>query len=226
MQNAKNPLFPRTLNALVKDLNEKQSYLEANAERLGIPSSELDVIREQVDAVNEAKAATDDRDMCSKHDIDVRNRAMRTAKGTLRRVTGYFVRDNSDATSEDCEVLHVYRRSKEARQLLSPPESAPGIGQISSKDSVLTVPFFDPATGRRGRPEGVQFMEAVYRFGGKAPARAEFLTDGSVCITASPMRLPMKPGGNVKVLHIAFRWIGTRGDFGPWSKIYRVTLLK
>jgi hypothetical protein len=227
MSNSKNPFFPRNLDALVEDMNMKVLYLEANGDRLGIPPFERAVIRAQINAVNAAKALTDDRDRRSKKSIETRDRDLLTTKDTLRRITGYFVKDNPNTTPEDYEALHIYRPGGE-RQRLLPPGFAPGIGQLSSQNSVLTVPFFDATTGKRRKPDGAQFIEAVYRFGDQLPENADSLIAGgdTYISTTSPMRIPFDIDADYKILIIAFRWIGTHGDHGPWSEIYRVVILK
>jgi predicted nucleic-acid-binding Zn-ribbon protein len=44
--------------------------------------------------------------------------------------------------------------------------------------------------------------------------------------TASPMRLQFEFDDEFKVLYLAFRWIGTRGDYGPWTDIHKITIAR
>jgi hypothetical protein len=223
MSHEKFSLFPRTIDALVEDLNQKKSHLEANAARLQIPPSALESIVMTVDAVNAAKAVTDDRERRSKNDTDTRDRALHAAKTLLRRIIEFYVVDNPAATPEDYETLHIPVPAP--HHLLPPPELAPGIRRLYSEDFVLVALFFDAATGRNAKPEGVKYIQAACQLGGTPPATVDAMIERRNA-TASPMRIPFDVDGDFEILYIAFRWIGTRGDFGPWSEIYRVVIVR
>jgi hypothetical protein len=212
-------LFPINLNDLVSDLNAKLSYLEANADRLRIPPSEQADIAAKVAAVNAAKAVTDDRLHRVRGDVPARSRAINAAKTALRYVIRVYVRAAPEATTADHETLHIYM-PRTLRQFPI-PESAPGIGEIRLRNSFFTARFFNLATGRKAKPEGVQFAQAAFQLDGEPPASVNAMPERQRAAT-SPMRISFDDDGDYETLYIAFRWVGMRGDAGPWSDIYRV----
>jgi hypothetical protein len=223
MPHVKHSLFPDTIESKVADLNTKNNYLKVNAGRFGISSADISKVNTLVTAVNTAHTKASDLDMRTKTDIANRKQAIRTAQETVRKVIAYYVIGNLNTTDVDYKMLNIHRPSPYPH--LPAPEHIPGIGHIISEDLTVVIPFFDAQTGKRAKPEGVRSIEAHYKIGGEPPTNPSDMT-GHKVDTASPMRLQFEFGNEMEVLYIVFRWIGTRGDYSPWSEIYKIVIAR
>jgi hypothetical protein len=44
--------------------------------------------------------------------------------------------------------------------------------------------------------------------------------------TSSPVWIQFEPKDEFQVVYLAFRWIGTRGDYGQWSEIRKMVIVR
>jgi hypothetical protein len=223
MSHTKHLLFPRTVTAQVTDLDAKREYLKANAGRFGIPPAEISMIDTQVDAVIATHATASDPNTRSRLDIAIRNQAIRTTQITIRTVIVYYILHNPNATNVDFEALSIPRSHPHSHQ--STPEEIPGIGHITSRELTVIIPFFDAQTSKHGKPEGVMAIEVSYKIGSAPPATPSEMTEHRI-ETASPIRLQFDYNEEMEVVYLVFRWIGLHGGYGPWSKIFKIAILR
>jgi hypothetical protein len=217
---AKHPLFPHKVEDLVADLNTKQAYLRPNGSRLGISSAELTGMDALLTAMNTAQARVNNRDTRTKIDTAQRNEAIEEAKKGMRRLICNYVVFNRNATTVDMTALHVPPPGPFGR--LPAPDEEPGIGHITSSDDIISVPFYDAQSSyKRGKPEGAQAIEAYMKIGGDPPVSIDEMTERRVS-TASPMKIKFGPDMDGVTVYFRFRWVGTRGDCGQWSEVYKV----
>jgi hypothetical protein len=223
MRSAKHPLFPQKIEEQVADLNTKRDYLAQNTIRLGISGADMTKIETQVAAVNAAQAVVNNPDTRTKLDFTRRDVALDTAHVTMRRVIGYNVTSNPDATPVDFEALNIPRPG--VRTHLPDPEFVPGLRHITSHDLGVDILFFDAQTGKRAKPDGVQAIEVYLKIGGDPPKDFSEMTERRVG-TSSPIHVQFGPEQEFEALYIACRWIGTRGAYGPWSEIIKVIIVR
>jgi hypothetical protein len=223
MNQAKHPLFPRNIGEQVADLNTKNGYLKLNATRLGISQTDTVALDTQVNEVNAAQALVDNEDTRTKLDVTRRDEALKKAHVTARRIIDFYVATNPAATAVDFEALNIPPSGPFPH--LPAPGYVPGLGHIVSHDLGVDIPFFDAQTGHRGKPDGVQAIEAYMKIGGEPPKDFSEMTERKVA-TASPMHMQFGPELEFEVLYLAFRWVGTRGDYGPWSGIYKIIIVR
>jgi hypothetical protein len=221
MTHSKNSLFPRPVNEAVANLNTDCTYLETNGTRLGVPPNETAALRIQVDDLNVKHAIASNKDLRSKLDVAERDLAIETAQATTRKIIDYYVEGNPNATPVDYEALNI---PLHPHHVLPSPEHAPGIGHITSEDLNVHVPFFDAQTGKLAKPKGVHAIEAYLKLG-EPPKDFSEMTEKKVS-TSSPMHIPFDVENEFETLHIVFRWVGTRGDYGPWSEIHKVIIVR
>ena len=220
---AKKTLFPQKIDEQVADLNMKQGYIVPNAERFGITTAEIEAIQERINAVNTAHSAASDKDTRTRVDVAVRLEALHLAKADMRKLIEFRIAGNPNATDVDYEALSIPRPGRHSP--LPAPDYVPGIGHISSSDLTVIVPFFDGKNNKRAKPVGVYAIEAYYQLGGDRPASIVNLTERATD-TSSPLRVRFEFDDEFKIVYLAFRWIGTRGDHGPWSEIYKVAIAR
>ncbi|MDR2469422.1 MAG: hypothetical protein LBD27_02940 [Tannerella sp.] len=219
----KRPLFPQKIEEQVADLNTKQHYIAQNAARFGISTQDVELLQGRVNTVNTAHATASDKNKRTKVDITIRRESIYVAQNDMRKVIDYHITGSPIATEVDYEALRIPRKGYHLP--LPMPDSAPGIGRISSSDLTVIVPFFDGKNNRRFKPIGVYAMEAHYQLGGDPPASVVSLSECATDI-APPLRIRFEFDDEFKIVYLAFRWISTRRDYGPWSEIYKVGIAR
>jgi hypothetical protein len=224
MTQAKHPLFPNSIADMVADLNTKKDYLQQNMSRLGIPNGDMSNLITQVAAVSAAQTVVNNEDTRTKLDFSKRDLALDTAQVSMRRIIDFYVTTSPNATSVDLEALNIPKYGGYHPRLPA-PDVIPGIRRIVSHNLRATIPFFDALSGKRAKPDGVLAIEAYLKIGGEPPKDIHEMNERKVA-TASPMVLQFEPEKEFEPLYIAFRWIGTRGDYGPWSEIYKTVILR
>jgi len=220
----KKPMFPTKTEDRIADLHTKAEYLKSMVNRPGIEITadeitELDRLLVIVDQTNAKWLISDSR---TKLDTIARKTAMENSMKYSRRIIDYYVTGNPAATEGDYEILRIPLPG--ARQPLPAPTSTPGIKKLTSVDQAVLITFFDSLTGRRGRPDNAKALEVYYQLDGKQPASVSDMTERAVA-TSSPYRIKFTSDDELKPVYLAFRWVGTRGDFSPWTQIYRLAIL-
>jgi hypothetical protein len=89
----------------------------------------------------------------------------------------------------------------------------------------VSVEFFDAESDKRAKPEGVQGIEVCTQLGGETPTDPATMSERKI-FTSSPVHLQFGFEDEFKIVYLVFRWVGTRGDYGPWSAIYKVVIAR
>ena len=221
---AKHPLFPTKIGERVTDLNTKMTYLKANVSRLGITSADINALDGQVNALNSAQALVNNKETRTQLDTARRDAALETATDGMRKTIYNYVVYNSNATSVDYKALNVPPAGPFPH--LQVPEHVPGIGHITSYDLIASIPFFDAqGNDKIGKPEGAYAIEVYMKIGGEPPVDVSEMTERKVS-TASPMEITFDPKMEGLTVYMIFRWVGTRGDYGQWSEVYKMIITR
>ncbi|MDR0413412.1 MAG: hypothetical protein LBH61_06410 [Dysgonamonadaceae bacterium] len=225
MATTKNPLFPIKIADQVADVNSKQEYLVSVAERLSISDTRLSELAEKVAKVNADYAKASNRETRSQLDTAELAFALKDCHQLLRRIIDYSVKYNRSqhVRPEDFEALNVYRYS--GREPLPEPTHSPRLAKGSSRDNIVTLSFVNPLNGKRGKPSGCASFEVAYRLGGERPLHIAELSE-RINTSSSPIHIPFSLDQENQLLFFAVRYIGTRGDFGPWSEINKVMVTR
>jgi hypothetical protein len=163
MTHSKNPLYPTGIKAQVADINSKNTYLKANASRLGISSVDISLLDTQTVDLNTKQAIVDDKKKRTEIDVANRDVSLEKVKKTMRRIIEYYVAQNPNATAVDIKALNV--PVPEPHSPLNPPKDEPGI-TFSWRSLILYIHFFNIITGKRAKPEGAHELEARIKIGG------------------------------------------------------------
>ncbi|MDR1115842.1 MAG: hypothetical protein LBL33_06825 [Tannerella sp.] len=222
MTHAKQPLFPRKVSEAVADLDSKRKYLKSIMTRLGIPSAEISRIDTAVNAVLAANTIASDPDTRTKLDIANRDLAIETAQGIERKVIDFYVVGNPNATEVDYEALRIPQSGPHPH--LPDPKAAPGV-HLTSKELAIIATFFDTSNGHHGKPDGVQAIEVYLKVGGEPPVTPSEMTERKVG-TSSPMYIQFEFDQELQIVYLVFRWVGTRGTYGPWSEIHKIAIIR
>jgi hypothetical protein len=223
MGRTKQPLFPRKIDDQVADLLTKKTYLEENNIRFNIPPIELSELNMEVAEVNSLYAIAADKDKRTRIDVAKRGLAIVTAQTTARRLIDFYVVKNPNTTEVDYRALNI--PTPGSSRPLPPPDHVPGIRHLMSNNLAVYAGFFDAKSDRRAKPAGVQAIEVCFQLGGEQPAEASAMSERRV-VTSSPVHLQFGPENEFEVVYLGFRWVGTRGDYGPWSQVYKVVIAR
>jgi hypothetical protein len=225
MTKAKKPLFPLSIADQVADVNAKQSYIISAASRLSISSTRLSELDDKVKKVNEVYARAGDKEKHSQLDTAELKIALEDCHELLRRIIEYSVKYNASSSvlPEDFEALNVYRPG--THEPLPDPTLAPHVEKATSTDNIVNISLVNPLNGKRGKPAGCRTHDVAYRVGGERPQDPDELTEHKN-FGSSPVRLPFAYAQEDQPLYFAVRYIGTRGAFGPWSEIHKVTITR
>ncbi|MDR3235686.1 MAG: hypothetical protein LBT48_03035 [Prevotellaceae bacterium] len=225
MTKAKYPLFPEKIADQVGDLHTKFNYLDTppTKERLGISDEVVGELSVEVNAVDSAYARTIDTDHRTKLDTIALHEAIGSAHELFRKYLEFYVARNKAATEGDFEALHVPMPGKS--DPLPVPHHPPGLRHLTSSNMEVVAAFFNADTNADGKPEGAYGMETYYKLGGEEPTEIGELTERAMA-TASPLRLQFEFEDQMKVLYLAFRWVGTRGDYGSWTGIFKINVTR
>jgi hypothetical protein len=223
MGHRKQTLFPVNIDEQVADLNTKKDYLEENNNRFSIPQIELATLDTEVTEVNDLHAIASNKDKRSKIDVAKRNEAIVVAQLTSRKIIDFYVVKSPNTTAVDYEALRI--PTSGPFHPLPPPDYVPGIRRLESKNLAVSAEFFDAESDKRAKPEGVQSIEVCVQLGGEAPTEPAAMSERKI-FTSSPIHLQFGFEDEFKFVYLVFRWVGTRGDYGPWSEIYKVVIAR
>jgi hypothetical protein len=216
-------LFPRKIDELISDFHTKNDYLKANTDRFNI--SELDTIEMDtvVGEVDEAHARTLDKATCTKIDTLMQKEALEKAKILFRRVIEYRVKKNPNLTEMDYTILRLPHQG--GGQPLPSPSMEPGIRNLRSFLLRIEGEYFDVLTGKKGRAVNCRELEIYYKIGGDEPETITELKERLI-VTNNPIVIQFSEEGAYHFVYLAFRWIGTRGEYGPWTTIFKVMIIR
>lgn len=134
-----------------------------------------------------------------------------------------YIRETVRRIQADSRVTDAARRSadvpvhKTTRTPVPAPATAPR-GQVVATDRFEhTITVSDSATPtRRGKPTGAVGCEVYVCVADNVPVTPEAYRFVGVW-TRTPERVTFEPQDGGRTAHYLFRWVGTRGETGPWS---------
>jgi hypothetical protein len=223
MSHSRHPLFPKGIDESVADLNTKLQYLIDNNIRFRIPADEMTNLTALISKVNEMYEKARNKDTCTKLDVANRNLAIETAETSFRKDINFYIVGNPQATEVDYEALRIPQPGYHPHLPL--PTYAPVIRNIISKELGLEITVIDSKTNKQSIPEGAQSIEVYYQLDGNPPPDINDMKERKVSTTMI-IHMQFNFEDENKVVYLAFRWIGTRGDYGIWSEIHKKTIIR
>jgi hypothetical protein len=214
-------MFPRKIAETVDDLHVKDDYLKSTS-KFDISEALTIALAEAVAEVDAAHAKAMDKATSTKVDTLNQELAIEKAKKLFRMAIDTHVRYSTNLTEADCIVLRIPQPG--TSHPLPEPTDQPGIRNLISRTLRVEGEYFDIATGKRGKVLGARELEVYYRIGGDEPSSIAELKERTI-VTRNPIVLQFAEGDAYKFVYLAFRWIGTRGGYGPWTQIYRIMII-
>jgi hypothetical protein len=208
--------MPRPDSAFGDWAHNLATYIEAHAEEMGFTPGDIAPILD-------AKADWD-----SAHAGHITAQAAaesaRIAKDQRRRDLAYAIRPfvkrvqaSPSVTDEMRRAMGVSVSNNSRHAPIGPPEDRP-LGMVEAPNPGSHIIRFvnEPSAGvRRAKPTGVMGCEVWVKIGGIPRGPSEYSFVGTV--TRSPYEVRHSAEDSGKTAHYILRWVGTRGQPGPWS---------
>jgi hypothetical protein len=189
----------------------------AKATKAGIPA---DAVTELQAAQTEWKGPFENASNVQSRgmdDVQEKNDARVKYEKFLRGFVLQWLAFNQKITDGEREAMGLTVRS-DSRTPSPKPSSMPLVRIDISNDQQHYIYVTDSMSSSRAKPKGVHGCEIWMKIGGPAPENGEGLTFKCIC-TKSPFVLNFDNANIGKVVYYRVRWINSRGEQGPWSKV-------
>ena len=193
-------------------------YLNTNATRLGVSTTNQTAITAQLAEWNTVFPASQNSNTRTKSIVDNKDIVKENLITTLRSI--YADIPASALTVEDRNTLNIAERS--TTRTPAPLPSTKPIAQVdTSKRLEHTISFTDE-DGSVAKPDGVRGCQIWYKIGEPAtdPKELSYMATD----TASPYNYQFAGEFAGKNVYYWLRWENTRGETGPWSDVVMATV--
>ncbi|MDR1331208.1 MAG: hypothetical protein LBK07_03810, partial [Tannerella sp.] len=136
-------------------------------------------------------------------------------------IQGHLI-NNPNVTDDELKAMNLPVHDRHPTPSPDPVE-APELEPSSGTAGVINLKFRRVAG--RAKPQGVKTIEICMTVN-DSPAPPEEWTElhESVLVTRSPLRITRNGKERSKWLHLAGRWINTRGVKGLWNEIHSIVI--
>lgn len=145
------------------------------------------------------------------------------AEGLLRKYS-MRMQTNTAVTDSQRAALGITVR-KTSKTPSAVPTTVPVLDRADTSTRCILRLFYSDQTtpDSTAKPPGVQACEIREQIGGTAPTDPNAMAFGGMQ-TRAPFRANFDAPDAGKHVWFAFRWMNTRGQFGPWSQIYEAMI--
>lgn len=233
-----NRSIPRNTNAAtVAWMLNFAAVITANPAAYGLAAGDATAIN---NAVNPYDAAWQLAGVTNRIPNDPANRtspnvaAMNAARATALTVCGNYatiIQSNPNVLDADKLTAGVAPRNF-TRTPTYVPATAPAVTILYANPGTMTLAFADSLTPSvKAKPlgaTGLQLFRAIEAAPVVSPATAQFYSTFSAnrysTLANNPPIISFDPADNGKVCTFFARWVGKRGDVGPWSAGVHMTI--
>jgi len=168
-------------------------------------------------AVNAYATAYAANDPATKNKVTVITKNnTRAAAEALCRQYASLIKPNAGITDEDKTAIGVPPINKE-RTPVPVPQTSPMLGIYDATPGAHTLRFSDSTTpDSPAKPYGAVQLQ-VFVAVGDGPATSPETATYQGSHTRNAVRVTFPPGQDGKMATYFARWVGIRGDVGPWS---------
>ena len=150
-------------------------------------------------------------------DVREKDNARAAFEKILREFILQWLSFNKKVTDGERESMHLTVRS-DVRIPSPVPSTMPIIRIDVSIDQQHSIYFRDTTSTGKAKPDGVYGCEIWIKIGSPAPVNGEGLTF-LVVDTKSPHVINFESEDVGKTIYYRVRWINSKGQQGPWSKV-------
>jgi hypothetical protein len=200
-------------------INTAIPYLQANDARLGVSGPNVNALVGFLNDWNVLFPKTKDRTQRTPALTEEKNKLRDKIETLLRKV--YADIPESALTTNDRNKLNLPERDTVPTDT-ELPDNPPNIDLKDngvSFQKVLAHNFEDPDFD--GKPDGVNLINAAWHIGDNPPAHPKDF-DNDKDFSTALFKIQFDAVDSGKKVRIAIRYIGNRGQEGPWSKAISV----
>jgi hypothetical protein len=187
----------------------------ANAGAYMLSQSDVETIREAVEAFKACQARAVAPDTRTKLTVRRKNETRLAAEQLIRQYAR-ILKPNAGISDRAKLALGIPLENR-ARVRRPGPSTSPAVAPIAATPGRQVLVFKDSITPtRRAMPFGATSLQLSLAVGdtcAEDPATARFLG----CFTRSPVTIPFTSPDGGKWATYFGRWMSRRGEFGPWS---------
>lgn len=182
-----------------------------NAELQAFGAAWLNAYQEQLDAETNLAAKTQSKV---------------TAKSNLEPFVRQLVKAiqaNRAVTNEQRAALQI--TIPDTIRTATPTPATRPMARIDNSQRLRHIHhFFDESTpSSKKKPDGVRGCEIWIKIGGPTPSGVEGF-ERETEDTRTPHTIDFDAADAGKLVHYIYRWVNTRGEFGPWSETVSATI--
>jgi hypothetical protein len=193
--------------------------VEANAEVLGAPASEVTTLRTQFNDY-ETKLRVAKSGNRGKADVVKKNEAKKVLMRTERLMNKLYIAWNPNVDDALRKVLGVTVRNV-VRTPIPEPKTRPEFSFKVLDIMRIQIGFHEQGSASRAIPYGYNGAVFCYIVADTPVTDYKLLTN-SILLTYSPWTLVLPPDAEGKVLSGAMMWQNGKGEKGPWSEIQSI----
>lgn len=143
---------------------------------------------------------------------------------TIMRTLAGKVQSNTTVTDTQRAGLGITVR-KTTKTPVGVPATVPVLTRADTSTRCILRLFYTDATtpDSKAKPPGVQGCEVREQIGGTAPVNPNTMAFLAL-ETRAPYRADFEATDAGKTVYLAFRWVNTKGQPGPWSMVYNAVV--
>ena len=198
------------------------NQITANPARFGLQPTDAATIQSYADTFAAAFTTAYDPGTRTKATVADKD-AKRAAMLGIVRPYAQEIRNDAGVSDEDKLALGL-NLPKQSRTPILVPQTQPLVSVIAATPGVHTLRFADANTpASRAKPFGAKSLQVNVGYGETA-LQDVAQTSMVALVTRQPfaVTLPLVQGGRLATYFA--RWVGVRGDFGPWSAPVSMTV--
>jgi hypothetical protein len=210
--------IPRSDDQLIVWLKNLTAYLTERHDKWNIPVEEIYPLNAQTSAFENALEIATSPATRTKAAIQAKNDARETVKSTMRTFLKAYVTYNRAVTDPDRDNMNlpIHKTGRTPAPVIHTPPTA----EITlPSQAVVEIEFRDSESTGKAKPAGAHGVEIAWAVLDTPPASWSELIHSSFD-THTPYRFAFDAVDSGKTLYFALRWENTRGEKGPWSRIY------
>lgn len=181
-----------------------------------LTSTDAAAITGQVDAYEAAWFAANDKSTRTEAAVNLKNQTKASAEQICR---GYAMTIKQNAGISDQAKIDIgVRPENSEREPINCPQTSPLVNILGNTPGLQTLRYADTTTpDSRAKPFGAMQLQVFVAIGDAATTNADEASYYGA-FTKNPIPVAFDQADDGKVASYFARWVGRKGDHGPWSE--------
>jgi hypothetical protein len=220
----KNDYIPSNPLAFQTLVHNVRAQVTVNLSRWNIPQGVASALDPLIQDFDSALSVSENPETRTSASIRKRDRTRAELEKVFRPFVQGQLENNRSVTPDDLTAMGLPVHDHHPTPAPDPDDS-PDLSVSTPLPGVIEVKFSGKGQRGHAKPKGVTAMELCTKVtDSQTPPSDWSELDHSDLATRSPLRKVFSGHERGKWLHLAGRWINTRGVKGPWSEILSVII--